>query len=91
MQCPSAGTWGLAAAFVLCGAVPLQAAVAPENRPALEKEFHHPDLFVREHQEKVAELSSTLQSAVASDLRGSASSPTSASTTRAWDASPPSC
>ena len=46
----------------------LQAAVVPENRPALEKEFHHPDLFVREHQETVAELSSTLQSAVTSDL-----------------------
>ena len=54
--------------FLGARVLPLQAAVVPENRPALEKVFHHPDLFVREHQEKVAELSSTLQSAVAGDL-----------------------
>ncbi|HEY1251062.1 MAG TPA: hypothetical protein VGH97_07705, partial [Thermoanaerobaculia bacterium] len=34
----------------------------------MEKTFHHPDLWVREHQERLTELSSSLQSAAGSDL-----------------------
>jgi trimeric autotransporter adhesin len=57
-------------ACVLLGAraLPLHAAVNPQNRPAMEKTFHHADLWVREHQERVSELSSSAKAAAASEL-----------------------
>ena len=59
-----------ACVFLGVRALPLHGAVAVDssNRPAMEKTFHHPDLWVREHQEKVSELSMSVQSAVSSDL-----------------------
>src|SRR5262249_50180283 len=59
-----------ACVFLGARALPLQAAVAasPDNRPAMEKTYSHPDLFVREHQETLSELSATVQSSAGSDL-----------------------
>ena len=49
-------------------AIPIDAVVIPTNRPALEKDFFHPDLYVPEHQEKLGELSSSLQTAAGNEL-----------------------
>src|SRR5215471_8901060 len=58
-----------ACVFLGVRALLLHAAVAPsDNRAAMEKTFHHPDLWVREHQEKLSELSASVQSAAGSDL-----------------------
>jgi hypothetical protein len=57
-----------ACVFLGARALPLHAAVDPSNRPAMEKNFRHPDLWVREHQERLSELSTSLQSAAGNDL-----------------------